>query len=451
MAWLRFLTGLARDGRLAMRQLRRRPAHNAFIILSLTIGMSICLAVFSIVDAVVFGLRPGIADRHRLMHVRRGSSEGLSSAEVDIVAAALAGPARSIAAESNRPVAVQLPTGAATVQAAYVSPDYFAALGTTPIAGRLLSPADRDTTVAVISERLWREEFAFDRRIAGRAVRIGEAAATIVGVAPAGFAGLPIHDIGDTDRETDVWLPGERVGADARWWVSARLADGATGAELRARASAITAALRARSRSRRDGDPVMIFPAAMSWREADPRLLLVLGLYLFVPFSVLAIACVNVINLQLADAATRARELTVRLALGAGRGALVTLLAIEVVPLAAAAATAGWWCAGRFLRLAQPLFTVPLSPSHAALAFTASLVAGATIGGGLVPGWLAIRRLRSTGLAHPHDDELRHTRLRNALVVAQVTITTLVSSSARSESARSRLVRSACHLMATAR
>jgi len=162
------------------------------------------------------------------------------------------------------------------------------------------------------------------------------------------------------------------------------------------------------------------FRSGLDWSDAPGDSLLAMSLYLFVPLCVLAIGCANVISLQLARATERARELSVRLALGASRAQLAKLLALEVVLLAVVAGAIGWRGAQLLLKAIQPLFPTLLSVDHRVLVFVFVLIAAVISLGGIAPAWLATRDVISAGLKDQATGGARHGRLRGILVVFQV-------------------------------
>ena len=140
------------------------------------------------------------------------------------------------------------------------------------------------------------------------------------------------------------------------------------------------------------------------------------ALFLFIPLSVLALGCVNVINLQLARGMDEASELSLRLALGASRARIL----LEVSALAAICAGLG--CLGARILLARAGAYLPVPPAidGSVLAFTVVLVVGVVCVAGVLPAWQTSRDLVAAGLRELHDRSKRGVRLRGALVVVQV-------------------------------
>jgi putative ABC transport system permease protein len=152
------------------------------------------------------------------------------------------------------------------------------------------------------------------------------------------------------------------------------------------------------STGRTKDSQIRTFRSGLDWNDAPGDSLLAMSLFLFVPLCVLAIGCANVISLQLARATERARELSVRLALGASRVQLARLLALEVVLLGVVAGALGWRGAHVLLKAMQPLFPAPLSVDCRVLGFVFILVAGVVSMGGMAPAWFVTRDVLSVGL-----------------------------------------------------
>ena len=389
--------------------------------------MAVAIAAFSMMSALAFDDAPGITNRATLVHIRWGDAlTALSTDEMAVVGAALEGSIASLAAESDQVISISLPSGPAAVTAGFVSARFFDTLGTRALAGRLLAADDvaSRTESAVISARLWRDAFGNDPAVIGSTLRTGRTLVTIVGVAPDGFGGLGFRDIGQASLDSpQVWLPASRLpkAAPAQWLVAGRLAAGVSASDVASAVRAVGVRLVQDDPSRQAGTPMRAFAAGISWRGRLSEIVAVTGIYLFVPICVLAVGCANVLNLQLATATERTRELSVRLALGASRASLVRLLTLDVLPLAALAAALGWVGARALLLSAQALFPMTLALKSSAWVFTGLLVTGATAAAGLWPAWLATRGVSHPHLQHRRDDGVSHRRLRASLVISQVT------------------------------
>jgi predicted permease len=154
---------------------------------------------------------------------------------------------------------------------------------------------------------------------------------------------------------------------------------------------------------------------------------IMLSLFLFVPIAVLAIGCANVANLQLARATARTVEISVRLSLGASQGRILRLLALEAAMLAVLAVLVGLAGTTVVLRLLESFIPLALDVDWRVLLFTSSLVAVVVALTGLAPAWLAARQ--AIGVSQRQTAQaggLGHSKLRAALVVAQVALSLIL-------------------------
>jgi predicted permease len=144
-------------------------------------------------------------------------------------------------------------------------------------------------------------------------------------------------------------------------------------------------------------------------------------MFLVGPLVLLAIGCANVANLQLGRALDRARELAVRLSLGASRGRVVRLLAIETALVAGGALGLAWAATRVILAYLSSILPVPVEPDWRVGVVAALLVVTSTMLAGVAPGWLIASRLRLAALKQTRQAGARpHARLRHALVVVQL-------------------------------
>lgn len=442
----------------SVRRLRRHPGDVAAVVLSLGVGMALCVAVFSLTNTLVFNSTAGIRDRRTLIRLNWTNRGGpFTRSEFESFESQRPNVYTSVAAQGDLLLPAFLPSGPATISVAFVSRDFFRTLGTQPIRGRLLDGirSDQAASVAVVSEGLWRGAFNGDEGILGRALTIGGRAFTIVGVTPASAPGLRVVDLSSGEHAyPQVWLPL----ADAVYWKAAddrtrpwlttagRLSGTSSLASARAES-----ALVARRLSALNGNPeadnalrrqasLQVFRGGLYWQDDPAESLLVIGVFLLVPLGVLGIGCVNVINLQLARAIDQASELSLRVALGASRSRIIGLLTMEVSLLAVLAGGTGWLGAHLLLSYAHSFSAAPLVIDGRVLVFALVIVAIVIATAGLLPAWLASRDVARAGLrVIGHSTPLR-TRLRGLLVVLQVAAS-LVLLSVSSLAIRSLLVR----------
>jgi predicted permease len=419
--------------RVTLRQLRRDPAYIAAVVFSLAIGMAVCAAVFSILNVFLFAPVPGVLDRSTVIHIRwMGGPELLTPAEFGVVERELAPVMEGVLAQGERGLPIALPSETVTSTVAFVSNRLFETLGTSPTVGRLLNQGDAApgaAPVAVIGDTLWRRYFGADPGAMGRSIAIGGRSFGIVGVSPSGFSGLRLA-LGDQALDGDgapqVWVPLTSASPNVPWLsVGGRLAGDADPNAFKARLAVAAAHAARESPIRHEPAALRSFRAGLNWRSDPWDALMALGLALIVPLSILAIGCANVVNLQLARATERARELSVRLTLGASRPQLLRLLGIEIVILSCVAGGAGWIGARLLLRAAQPLFPVQLTLDWNVWWLLLILVTMVIAAAGLAPALLALRNVIAIG-ARQGGDSLPHQRLRSALVVVQVAVSVVL-------------------------
>lgn len=188
------------DLRHAVRSLQKAPLFALTAVITLASGLAATATVFSAVDALL--IRPlGVTAPHELFVVRR-AGETRTRFPLEFYQALY--ESRSVftdpVAGFTFPVTMSVSGTGERARAAFVSPNYFDALGVQTSVGRLLQAGD-DRDVIVISHRVWRQLFGARRSVVGEVVRVGASAFVVGGVAPPGFAGLQL------DVAVDLWLP----------------------------------------------------------------------------------------------------------------------------------------------------------------------------------------------------------------------------------------------------
>jgi predicted permease len=344
------LAGLAADVREGLKRFRRAPALPLITIATLGIGIGATTAIFSMLDAATAQRLP-VPRPEQLRNVVVVTPQGVTSPNVP---AALLDQLRSVPAFSGVFAFWRLTmnVGAGSdverlaVQA--VSGGYYSALGIAPSAGRLIDEAD-DTgklRVAVLSHAFWRRQFGGDPAAVGRVIELNGSPTTIVGVAPPAFFGT------DRGASPDVTIPLSNVPRLANLWLAVRLKQGVSDDAARTEAERAfnraleimrpgLANLRPRDRERILAQRAALLPGDRGLSEALRKYVDPLRLLMLLAAIVLVIACVNLANLLLARSAGRAREMSVRLALGAGRWRLARQTLTEHAMLSAAGTIMG--------------------------------------------------------------------------------------------------------------
>ena len=338
---------IERDLRQAVRGLERSPAFATMAIVTLALAAAANAAIFGIVDRVLLRGPEHVVAPEQVVRVY--VSRVLSDANVTTSAFqpyALYRIARDHTPAFSR-AATYLPFEARVgmgvesrvVRVTYATPDLFPLTGVRPALGRFYSGDEdvppRGQPVVVLGYGYWQSEFAGDKSIIGRTVTLDERQFRVVGVAPRGFTGVERAPVA-------AWLPMSARPVDPRaadWATSWRpntpgIIVGRLAAPSATAAAQLTAMLR---REYAGTDKAMrvanvrVLPMSYDLEGEEPRELGVARLLGGVALVMLLVAAANTMNLTLARAVARRRELGVRVALGAGRGTLVRLMVIEAV------------------------------------------------------------------------------------------------------------------------
>ena len=396
MRLLQWISELRQDTVFAVRQLFAAPAFSLVAIATLALGLGATTAIFSVVHAVV--LRPlPIPEADRVVVVNSGWRDGFMSMSPlhYLQFADDQQTMESVAALEPANFTLAKTEGAERVVGGRVTGDFFALWKIPPAHGRVFG-RDEDTPgreqVVVLSHKLWKRQFAEDPAIVGREISLNQRPYVVIGVMP------PVFDW--TEGREELWVPtafsAERRANRTNHTLSVygRLREGVS---LQQAVAELPMILQKRI-ARWPDEPTertlhvrpMMEPLVGSYRE---RLYVLLAAVVLV----LLIACGNVSNLLLARGTSRARELALRSALGAGQARLLRQLFTESVILGAVSAAAGLALASWFVRLLIS-FTPPGVPRIEQAALHAPVVAFAVLIAfassllfGLMPAWRASR------------------------------------------------------------
>jgi predicted permease len=349
------------DLRFGFRMLRRTPGISILAVLCLTLGTGANAAVFGWIEGILFRPFPAVAHQDRLVAVSdtaRGSPGWSGTSWPDFVD--FQRGCRLVDMIEDKIMGTTLAIGerAEAATGSIVSWNYFDLLGIHPVLGRGFLPEEGSGRsahpVTVISYRTWKERFNGDPGIIGRTQRLNGVQHTIVGVAPEGFYGTFVG------YAMQFWVPtpmqevfdagGYKLEDRGARWIEpfALLKPGVTREQAQAEIAAVAKRLQAEYPATNRGRRVELLPLWRTPFNKAHELLPTLGITLGVVLAVLLIACANVGNLLLVRALARQREMTVRLAVGCGRGRLVRQLLTEGLILSALATAGGlvvaYWC-----------------------------------------------------------------------------------------------------------
>src|SRR6266850_1044245 len=350
------------DLRFGLRMLRRSPGFSLLAILCLTLGIGANAAVFSWVEGILFRPYPAVTHQERLLALT-GTARGESGPN-DISWPDLLDLQRSCTLFDSFIVTkitgttLSIGDRAEVTTGSIVSANYFDAVGVHPILGRAFEPGEdlgrNAHPVTIISYQLWQGRFKSDPQIVGKTQRLNGVLHTIVGVAPPGFYGTFVG------WAMQFWVPASMEETfesggykledrGARWIESyVRLKPGVTLRQAQEEISAAAKRLEADYPDTNRGRGIKLWPLWQTPFNNAGTLLPTLEIMLAVVVFVLLIACANVGNLLLVRSFARRHEMTVRLAIGAGRGRLLKQLLTEGLILSVFGAAGGLlvahWC-----------------------------------------------------------------------------------------------------------
>jgi putative ABC transport system permease protein len=418
------------DVRYGLRTLARSPGFTAVAVIALALGIGANTAVFTVVNSVL--LRPLPFPEPERLYALAAMPEnpfvsGPMMADGQYVEFRKQDRLfEKLAAFHSSRVNMTGAGDAQSVQAAFVTADFFSVLRARPAMGRTFLPEEDHTGrdgVVVLSNKLWRADFAGDPGAIGKSVKLDGVSHTIIGIMPAGFA-FP--------SALDLWVP-QAVRLDEHnslaMPVIGRLRPSVTPAEAVAELDTV---IKQMPRDPRDEERSTTPPTrVISLLEyvsgkAQRSLVIFLGAVAFV----LLIGCANVANLMLARAAGRRQEMAVRAAMGASRGRLMRQLLTESTLVALAGGAAGLLLAlwgvpallaiapeGRLPRVEQ----IRIDGWVFAFTLTVSLVTGLAFG--ILPALQATRRgLRESLNLGGRTMTGRHETVRSALVISEIAL-----------------------------
>jgi predicted permease len=448
------LDTVAQDVRHTLRLMRREPAFTVTALATLALGIGLNTAIFSVAYGVLWRPLPySNPDRLVVLTSAQQTETGIRTFSTWTPSSYEALRPRLTAFDAlaaYRSINAQLTGGGEPRQvgALEVSANFFATLGVTPARGRGFltgAAAPDDDGAAVVSDRLWRTSFNADPAIIGRFVTVDGLPRAVVGVLPPDFSFRPIIPRLGALAEAEIFLLNRWSGDNGRsasLWLLGRMKSGVTQERVEAELTPLvndssivpTGALAEGSGARAPN--VRTIARAVGLQQygttsVRPLLLILLGAVSFV----LLIACVNVANLQMARLTARRGELSVRMALGAGRRRIVRQLLTEAGVLSLAGASLGVLLAWLAIATTLPLVPSGVLPRPGGVVIDARVMAfclGLSLLASLVVGLVPALRISGSAFGEGHalhagatrtTADRQGDRLRTLLVAAQIAMT----------------------------
>lgn len=448
---------IAQDLRVARRQLVKNPLFTTVVVATLALAIGLNTAVFSALDALLLRPLPGARNASEIVQLYRswpgGGQNAYGSSSIphyEDVRNRSGDVFSGVALWSFTPFNIAATGTPHRVMGSLASANFFSVLGVVPAKGRFFVPAEDSGRlahrVAVLSYSAWQSLFGGDQQIVGKHAVVNGHDYEIVGVAPREFRGIiPIIT-------PALWVPlmqlDEARPGSTNYWdtrgnnsfsVIARLKPGVTAAQARDRMNTLVTQLRAEHPDDYKTNGITVIPQSEAGihpviRSAEFGLS---AAVMAVVVILLIVACLNVANLFLARARDRAREMAVRLSIGATRASLIRQLLVESLVFAAVSALAGLgiaqWAITLGNRITLPMnfdFNAGLSLSPTVLVFTIVVSVLAALTFGIAPALQATNPSLVPALKGEAPAGESRSRVRNGLIVAQMALSIVLLVSA---------------------
>jgi predicted permease len=464
---------LWQDIRFGARILAKSPGVTAIAILSLALGIGANAAIFTLAKAVLLDpLTVPHPEQLRLLSLLKDDRSVVENSWGDFypdehghtVVASFSYPVYQQLRDHDHSlgelwafvdlgqfghVSATMDGHAEVLNAELVSGNFFQGLGVTAALGRPIETADDATpgkgAVAVISDSFWQRRFAHSPTVIGKTITVNRTPVTIIGVAPKGFTGAS-----HVQLSQDLFLPlsmqpvllpregGSLLANPNIWWIQimgrmqAGVPEEAARASLQVGLDQATRSTMTVARGRTI-PPLFLLPGNRGWNYAAHELERPIPILLALAGLVLLLACANVANLLLARAASRQREMSVRVALGARKARIFAQLLTESWMLAILGGTAGLLLGYLARNLLPRLLSSSWGPTALStrfdwrvFVFTLAISVLTGFAFGLAPAWQATRTNSSLRDGGANMNRHRKTNLGKALVIFQVSLCMLL-------------------------
>jgi putative ABC transport system permease protein len=429
------------DLRFALRQLRKSPGFTFLAVITLTLGIGLNTAIFSLINDLFLRGLP-FADAERIVHLYANAKDR------DLTEIPLSAPRflhyrdgqtifDGFAGEGGFAFTLTGLGDAVQINGGRVTSNYFDVLGVRPIRGRNFLQAEEETAdVAMVTEEFWQKRMGGDPNVIGRSITLDGVAHTIVGVLPhmpaAWFGANPVAEVWTTKPLVIPGFSHERMMRGTGFLrVIGRPKVGMTTEQVRAALPSLEQSYRTQYPDKIDSSAVVTIKTLPE--DVNGNLRPAFATLVAAVSFVLLIACSNVANLLLVRFSGRRREIALRMALGASRASVLRLFVAESLLVSVIAGAFGTVLAWRLVPLVPKMAAnfLPLEPNYSpglsvsVLAFTVALSLLTGLLMGVYPAWHSSRADLMDGLkegGRGTSGGVRQQRFRKILVGAQVAL-----------------------------